>query len=110
MSRQTFVKTRHFSFREIAALEYAPGMEGKSATHLMRMYRQARGMKKPVILELGTKKGRSTTVFLQACEETGGRLVSVDIQDCSDVSSSPRWKFVRSDSTDVRAIMSRAPF
>ena len=60
-------------------------------------------------MELGTGRGASTTVFIQACEEREGRLVSVDIRDCSDVIASERWQFVQSDSTDIAAILAAAP-
>ena len=82
---------------------------GRLATQLMRMYRIARVMSNPVILELGTDTGASATVFLQACEEADGRLVSVDIRDCSDVCTSSRWNFVQCDSVDIDFVLSRAP-
>jgi Methyltransferase domain len=66
-------------------------------------------MDSPVILELGTQRGRSATAFLAACEETGGALVSVDIQDCSNISEAPNFIFVQSDSTAVPNIMKQAP-
>ncbi len=102
--------TKYHTFEEYAAAEYAQGLNGKIATQLMRMYRKAREKSSPVILELGTEKGASATVFLQACEETMGRLVSVDIADCSDISNSSRWQFVQSDSSNVPLILSKAPY
>jgi predicted O-methyltransferase YrrM len=75
----------------------------------MQMYRTARESDAPTILELGTARGESTTVFLQACHERSGRLVSVDIDDCSDVSDSQRWTFVQADSADVDAVVEKSP-
>ena len=101
--------TKHHSFNEYETNEYAKGLKGQVATQLMRMYRIVRELKDPVILELGTAKGSSTTLFLAACDECNGRLVSVDIDDCSDISKSNRWKFVQSDSTNIEYILSEAP-
>lgn len=103
------IKTKHHTFEEYEKLEHTRGLKGQVATQLMRMYRVAKEMANPIILELGTAQGCSTTVFLQACEDSGGRLVSVDRKDCSDISSSDRWKFVQSDSTNIDCILSKAP-
>ena len=103
------VRTKYSSFEKHASREYVPGLEGEIATQLMLMYRKAVEKSSPLILELGTATGQSTAVFLQACQEKDGRLVSVDIADCSQVSDSSTWQFVQSDSTDVDFILSRAP-
>jgi hypothetical protein len=73
------------------------------------MYDTARSIDSPVILELGTQRGKSATVFLAACEETGGTLVSVDREDCSDIANAPNFVFVQSDSTDWTNILRQAP-
>jgi len=103
------ISTKYHTFEEYKKAEYAKGLEGQAATQLMRMYRIAKELTNPIILELGTDKGVSTTIFLQACEESNGQLVSVDIKDCSNISSSSRWKFVQSDSTDIDFILSKVP-
>ena len=108
------IRTKYHSFEECKNAEHAGGLEGQIATQLMRMYRIAKDLDprestSPVILELGTAKGVSTTIFLQACEEGDGHLVSVDLRDCSDISRSSRWTFVQSDSTDVAFILAKAP-
>ena len=53
-------------------------------------------IKKPNILELGVQKGVSTKMFLDICNKNNGKLTSIDIQDCSGVSKSKRWKFIMS--------------
>ena len=102
------MRTQNFAFADLV------GPAAKCPFHvgdqLRVMYEIARTIPNPTILELGTNRGASTTVFLQACEEAGGRLVSVDIQDCSSVSNSPLVTFVQSDSTDARHVVSQAPF
>lgn len=50
----------------------------------------------PNILELGVQTGNSTKLFLKHCDKNNGYLVSIDIEDCSKVSDSKRWKFIHS--------------
>jgi len=103
------ISTKYHTFEEYKKVEYGKSLEGQVATQLMHMYRIAKELTNPIILELGTAKGCSTTIFLQACEESNGQLVSVDIRDYSDISNSSRWRFVQSDSTDIDFILSKAP-
>jgi predicted O-methyltransferase YrrM len=103
------VKTKYYSFREFADLSRATGADGIGAEQLMTLYQAARDTDEPVVLELGVDRGASTTVFLQACSEKNGKLVSVDIRDCSDVSVDARWSFIQADSADVAGILARAP-
>lgn len=102
------IRTKYHDFEEFRAAEQSRTPSRHTAGQLMRMYRAAKELESPVILELGTARGESTTVFLQACHERGGRLVSVDVEDCSDVSDSDRWTFVKSDSTNVPFIVANA--
>lgn len=53
-------------------------------------------IKKPNILELGVQRGSSTKMFLKICKKNNGFLTSIDIRDCSSVSKSKRWKFIKS--------------
>ena len=110
MQKVHFIQTKYHNFNDFSSVEYAPGLSGQSATQLMLMYRRSVEKKQPVILELGAAKGASTTVFLQACEEQDGRLVSVDLADCSEISNSQRWQFIQADSTNVEFILSQAPY
>ena len=54
-------------------------------------------LKAQMILELGVRSGESTKAFLQALAYTGGKMTSMDIDDCSRVSVAPNWKFVQGD-------------
>ena len=58
---------------------------------------------KPIILELGVQNGRSTKKFLNICKQKKGKLFSVDIDDCSNVSNDLNWKFLktRDDNFDL---------
>lgn len=64
----------------------------------------------PTVLELGVDSGRGAQIFLNALHKNGqGRLVSVDIVDCSHVAQSPQWQFIQADSADIDGILERAP-
>ncbi|WP_299470498.1 class I SAM-dependent methyltransferase [uncultured Roseibium sp.] len=81
-----------------------------NAKHYLTMHSHAVGLKNPTILELGVQSGKSTKLFLNALHQGDqGVLVSVDIDDCSKVAASPKWQFIRSDSTDVKKIIGDAP-
>ena len=55
-------------------------------------------------------RGQSTKVFLNAIHnKVESHLISVDIRDCSDVSDSKLWTFVKMDSTKVLEILRKAP-
>ena len=48
------------------------------------------------ILELGVRHGLSTKKFIELCDSNDGFLTSVDINDCSNIIKSDRWKFIHS--------------
>ena len=48
------------------------------------------------ILEFGVREGRSTKKFLEMCTRNGGKLISVDIDDYSDLFKNNNWTFIRS--------------
>jgi predicted O-methyltransferase YrrM len=100
---------RYFSFDKIRDQENQPGLEGKIATHHMKLYRLVSTMETPIVVEFGVDKGRSTCVFLQACEEKQGHLYSVDIADCSNVAESPVWSFIQQSDLETDHILSQAP-
>jgi hypothetical protein len=65
--------------------------------HLLTLFHEAMEVKPGLIVELGTRGGESTFVLERVAALCGSTLVSVDIEDCSRVSSYPDWTFVRSD-------------
>tara|TARA_B100000780_G_scaffold267046_1_gene223788 strand:- start:4874 stop:5506 length:633 start_codon:yes stop_codon:yes gene_type:complete len=64
---------------------------------------------KPTILEFGVQKGRSTLKFLDICNDNNGHLFSADIDDCSNVSSDPKWTFIKSRDDNFELIKSIIP-
>ncbi|MFH0911643.1 MAG: class I SAM-dependent methyltransferase [Planctomycetota bacterium] len=101
---------KHYQPEAFLAQDGRRGLEGKVATHHAKLARLVGRFERPVVLELGTARGLSTALLLSACERAGGRMVSVDIEDCSDVAESPAWRFIQADDLDVEAILEKAPF
>lgn len=66
-------------------------------------------IQEPIILELGVQKGRSTKKFLQLCNKNNGKLFSVDLDDCSNVSKDKRWKFFQTRDDNFEFIKSQIP-
>ena len=56
------------------------------------------------ILELGVQRGSSTKRFIELCNINDGFLTSIDIDDCSKVIKSDRWKFIHSSDDDFEKI------
>jgi len=56
------------------------------------------------ILELGVRRGISTKKFLEVCKKNEGNLISIDIDDCSEVSSDENWKFIHSSDDNFEFI------
>ena len=63
------------------------------------------GIKNPKLLELGVRHGVSTNLFLDYCEKNDGKLYSVDIDDCSKVSNSKKWKFIHTRDDNYKKII-----
>ncbi len=65
--------------------------------HLSILFAEAMASQPRFIVELGVRTGESTFVLERVAKLCGSRIVSVDIDDCSKVSSNPNWIFVQSD-------------
>ena len=61
-------------------------------------------IKFPKILELGVQNGNSTKMFLDLCDKNDGHLISVDIDDCSNVASNKKWEFIHSSDDNFNLI------
>lgn len=66
--------------------------------HLPLLYSLAHGN----VLELGTRTGVSTAALLAGVETRGGAVLSIDIDDCSELfKGHPQWAFWQQSSTDA---------
>ena len=63
-----------------------------------------KNIQKIQILELGVQNGSSTKKFIELCALNDGFLTSIDIDDCSKVIKSDRWKFIHSSDDDFEKI------
>jgi predicted O-methyltransferase YrrM len=97
------------SFKKIESSAKETGVLAHIARQYMSMYTRAKTKSSPTILELGTREGISTSMFLKICQQNGGKVVSVDVDDCSDVTDDENWRFVQRDSTDVEHVLGKAP-
>lgn len=68
--------------------------------HLITLFMEAIAVRPELIVELGVRTGESTFVFERVARLCGSKLLSVDIQDCSTVSSYRDWIFEKSDDID----------
>ena len=103
------VGTKHYSLDDIFAADGQLGLSGKVATQLMHLHRKVSQCDRPTVLECGVHQGWSTGVLAHACEATGGVLVSLDIEDCSDVIESDTWTFIQTDDRALDTVLTRAP-
>lgn len=65
--------------------------------HLVNLFRESLLKNPKLIVELGVNTGESTFVFERVAKLTNAKLVSVDITDCSNVTSWKDWLFVKKD-------------
>ena len=63
-----------------------------------------KNIQKIQILELGVQNGSSTKKFIELCNINDGYLTSIDIDDCSKVIKSDRWKFIHSSDDNFEKI------
>ena len=76
-------------------------------SHIRRMGNFLRKKKNPIILEFGVERGTSTKSFVWLAEKLNGKVFSVDIDDCSSVSNSINWKFLKSDDLKIYHVLNK---
>ena len=82
------------------------GYEEKIDNNLINLIND---LENPTILELGVQLGTSTKKFLKICDNNDGYLYSIDTNDCSNVISHKRWKFIKSRDDNFEYIKSNIP-
>lgn len=82
-------------------------IESDISLHLIHLYELTADIHDPdkVVVELGVRRGESTTALLAAVNDTGGRLISVDITECRQtrcrLKGEPNWVFVHGDDMEL---------
>ena len=66
--------------------------------------KRIKNISKIQMLELGVKTGDSTKKFIELCNTNDGFLTSIDIDDCSNVIKSDKWKFIHSSDDNFEKI------
>ena len=103
------VDTRYFDLQSVFDADGGPGVLGKVASQLMELHQRVRHLDAPVVLECGVNEGWSTGVLAHALENNGGKLISLDIEDCSDAIVSDCWTFLQTDDSEQEYILRQAP-
>ena len=81
-----------------------------TAQQLLKLNKEAALKENPLIVELGVDRGQSTKIFLNAIDnKASSKLISIDIKDCSKVSSSKKWEFIQQDSADIINLLINKP-
>lgn len=60
------------------------------------LYNKIKDINNIKILEFGVRKGISTKLFVDLAEKNNGEVISVDIDDYSNLLNSDKWKFIHS--------------
>ena len=100
--QHSFVKPRPMvprptEFKELEEIRQLALPSTDISDHLVMLFTEALERKPNLIVELGVRGGPSNMVLSRVAKLCGARLISVDIDDCSDVNSDPDWLFVHSD-------------
>jgi len=74
-------------------------------SHIGKMGDFLRTKKNPTILEFGVERGSSTKHFIWLTEKLDGKIYSVDINDCSNVSNASNWHFLKSDDLNIEYVL-----
>ena len=74
------------------------------------MFNEIKHIKKPLFLEFGVKEGRSTKLFLDLCKKNDGKLISIDIDDYSNLFDDKNWKFIKCRDDNYKLIEKNIKF
>jgi predicted O-methyltransferase YrrM len=98
------VKRRRYPSTFPQAISAALGMTPKRSDivdHVGALFYHTVLLNARTVVELGTRGGESTRAHLAAVAVTNGRVLSIDIDDCSHVrlpqALRSRWEFIRAD-------------
>lgn len=94
-------KQEFYSEKLIYSLDGYPESSDIS-DHLSTIFYHTLEAKPKLIIELGTRGGESTKALLAAAEIANCKVVSIDIEDCSNVKVKyqDRWKFIKDDDVE----------
>jgi predicted O-methyltransferase YrrM len=73
------------------------------------LFKEIKDLKNINILEFGVRFGVSTKKFIDLVEKNGGHVYSVDLEDCSHISKSSQWSFIKSRDDNFKYIEKKIP-
>jgi len=73
------------------------------------IFNDIKDLKNINVLEFGVRFGISTKKFIDLVEKNGGHVYSVDIEDCSQISKSSQWSFIKSRDDNFKYIEKKIP-
>ena len=91
------VKSEISGFAPLAEIQKKAALRTDICDHLQNLFTITLSERPQLVVELGVRGGESTFVFERAAKLTGAKLLSVDFNDCKDVTKWPEWNFVQSD-------------
>lgn len=84
-------------FKELNEIQKRSGTRTDISDYLTTIFLESLNRKPTLIVELGVRGGESTFVFERLAKLISSKFVSVDITDCSTLSSYKDWLFVQKD-------------
>lgn len=93
---------------ELREIKNRARLDTDIADHLTTLFAESVSVRPHLIVELGVRGGESTFVFERVARLFDSKLVSVDLEDCQQASTSKGWFFVRSD--DIEFAKTFEPF
>jgi cephalosporin hydroxylase len=84
-------------FKELREIQERAIAPNDINEHLELIFAEAVLAKPSLILELGVRGGTATFVFEKVADTCSASIVSGDLDDCSSISSHPRWHFFQGD-------------
>ena len=70
------------------------------------LYNKIKNINNIKILEFGVREGVSTKLFVNLAEKNNGKVFSVDLDDCSNLIKSNKWKFIQSRDDNFELVKS----
>ncbi len=84
-------------FQELKEVQQRARRRTDINDHLVTLFLEALTVDAKLIVELGVRGGETTFVLERVARLSNAMLVSVDLNDCSSISSYPKWRFVQGD-------------
>ena len=104
------VETKHYDLQAVFDAAGGSGVFSKHATQLMALHRRVSQVDAPVVLECGVDVGLvNRRTGSRGRSQGAGRLISLDIVDCSDAIISDSWTFLQIDDSDQERVLQAAP-